>query len=334
MDRRYFLKSGIAGAAGLVAGSTSLLTWAPRAYAAIVNVNINAVAGSVDMPDGSSAYMLCFSSSNTPQFHGPTIVVQDGDTVNVNLANSLSIDTVFAVTGTGIKEQIAAGGTTSFSFNAPAPGTYLYYDDQNNGVNRVMGLNGILVVMPNSSNQSFSGGPSFTRQYKWALHTIDVGWGNTVQTSGHSAVNSLDPDSFNPYFFTLNGTSFPYTQNPNTVIEGNIGEPALIRLVNSGGMIHSPHFHANHVEITSINRENFTGQRKEKDIVSMMPLDARDVIFPFKTPPDAWPSASGVQRYPMHCHSEMSQTRAGGMYPDGLHTGIVIGQSPATEPKL
>jgi len=99
-------------------------------------------------------------------------------------------------------------------------------------------------------------------------------------------------------------------------------------------MIHSPHFHGNHVEIVSINRKNFTGKLKEKDIVSMMPLDARDVIYPFKTPPDAWPAASGPQHYPMHCHSEMSQTLAGGMYPHGLHGGIVIGHSPATEPEL
>ncbi len=336
MDRRHFLKSGFigaAGVAGLVAGTTSLLTWSPRGYAATVNVNINAVGGDIPMQDGANIYMLCFSSNGSPQYHGPTIVCQEGDTVNVNLTNTLATDIVFAITDTNVNRNISAGNNDNFSFNAPAAGTYLYYDSQNNGVNRVVGLNGALVVMPNSNNQSFSGGPTFTRQYKWALHCVDADWSNSIRAN-HNAVGSIDPDSFLPRYFTLNGASYPDTHTPDTDIEGDIGQAALIRLINSGGMIHSPHFHGNHVEIVSINRKNFSGSLKEKDIVSMLPLDARDVIYPFKTPPDAWPAVSGEQRYPMHCHSEMSQTLAGGRYPHGLHAGIIIGKTPVTEPQL
>jgi len=334
MERRKFLKIGVGGVAGLVSGSAALLTWTPRSFAATVNVNLNAVAGDITMPDNSSAYMLSFSSNNSPQFHGPTILCQEGDTVNVNINNDLSTDTSFVVTGTSINQSITANNSRSFSFSAPAPGTYIYHDDQNNGVNRVMGLNGALVVMPNSNNQSFNNGPTFVRQYKWALHSVDPAWGDTLRSNGHNAVNNINPNSFDPRYFTLNGVSYPDTHNPDTEIEGDFGDAALIRLINTGGIIHSPHFHGNHVEITSINRNNFSGQRKEKDIVSMMPLDARDVIFPFKSPPDAWPPANGAQHYPMHCHSEMSQTMAGGSYPHGLHAGMVIGHSPATEPTL
>ena len=99
-------------------------------------------------------------------------------------------------------------------------------------------------------------------------------------------------------------------------------------------MIHSPHFHGNHVRILSVNGTNYTGSLLKKDIVSMFPLDVRDVIYPFTAPPDAYPAVSGAQGFPMHCHSEMSQTAGGGLYPHGLHTAITIGQAPTTESDL
>lgn len=332
MYRRDFLKAGVAG---VIAGTVGPLSWLQRAEAATVSVTLNAVSGDVAMQDGTLVRMLTFSSGSSAQFHGPTILCQEGDTVSLSLNNGLNTRVVFAVGGTSIRTSASAGGSASLSFSAPSAGTYLYYDDQNGGVNRVVGLNGVLVVMPaGSSNTSFGGGPTFVRQYKWALHCIDSVWGATLASSGDNAVSTISPSSFQPRYFTINGGSYPDTHNPNAEIEGAFGEAALIRIVNSGGMIHSPHFHGNHVEIVSVNRRNFSSARKEKDIVSMFPMDARDVIFPCKRPPDAYPAVNSAQHYPMHCHSEMSQTLAGGSYPHGMHAAIVIGHRPATEPVL
>ena len=67
----------------------------------------------------------------------------------------------------------------------------------------------------------------------------------------------------------------------------------------------------------------------------MYPLDCRDVIFPFKQPPDAWPAiTSEAQNFPMHCHSEMSQTAGGGMYPHGMHCLLSLGKKPTVESDL
>ena len=61
----------------------------------------------------------------------------------------------------------------------------------------------------------------------------------------------------------------------------------------------------------------------------------RDVIFPFKQPPDAWPAiTSEPQNFPMHCHAEMSQTAGGGMYPHGMHCLLALGKKPTIESDL
>lgn len=337
MDRRNFIKLGSAGVLTALSGATALIHWSPRAQAANLTFDLDVVSGTKTMIDDSTVYSFSYSLSGGVEAPGPTLLCQEGDLLTLNISNNINTTVAFALGGTAVRETVAPGDVVSFSFAAPAPGTYLYYDDQNNGVNRAMGLFGTLVVMPSGvANQSFTGGPTFVRQYKWVLANVDPLWCQAVQSNGDDYVSnpSLNPATFKPRYFLINGESYSRTHNPNTAIMGLVGEPALVRILNAGLATHSPHFHGNHVEIASINRQNFAVNRKKKDIVSMFPLDARDVIFPFESPPDAWPVATGEQHFPMHCHSEMSQTAAGGWYPHGMHTHIVIGKTPPAESDL
>lgn len=333
MERRDFLKVGGAGLASSVVGS-GLVTWATRAEAATLAVSLTATKGTINLVDGTTTQMFSFSSSTTAMMPGPLIVCQYGDTIQLTLHNTLATPVKFVLGRTSVALTVAAGATQSLSFAAPAPGTYLYYDNQNNGVNRIMGLHGALVVMPTGiKNQSFSGSLTFVRQYRWVISNVDTAWASLVQANGDAYVSQISPTSFQPRYFLLNGSSFENTGNANTAIAGNYNQACLVRILNAGGMVHSPHFHANHVNIISVNGTNYaTG--KIKDVVSMFPLDVKDAWFPFKTPPDSYPAATGSQGYPMHCHSEMSQTAGGGLYPHGLHTMITFGAPPATESDL
>lgn len=347
MKRRELLKAGVLGTAGLVSGGIGLLSWAPRSGATHIPVNLDIVSAAVPMADGQLIYAFSYSGvgahgAQPMSFPGPTIVCQEGDTVQVTLNNTLGTDCSFAIGRTGLRWDVAAGASQSFSFTAPAPGTYLYHDDLNNGVNRVMGLHGALVVMPAGvAIQSFAGAPTFVRQYKWLLGNFDPVWAAAVQANGDNYVTTLAGQwqSFTPKYFTINGNSFDQTHNPDTEIMGAVGNAALVRMLNAGMAVHSLHFHSNHVKVCSINGENFATNQKKKDAISMFPLDTRDAIFPFEAPPDipAGEFALGLdlstspQHYPMHCHTELSQTAGGGFYPHGMHTGIVIGQDPVEE---
>lgn len=336
MKRRQFLRRGAGAAAGVIAGSVGLLSWVPRAHAQTLSVSLTAMKGDVLQIDGTTAFMLGFSSTGALTVPGPTLICQAGDSIALTLNNPLNMTVVFALSGTGVKLIAPALTSVQLTFDSPAPGSYLYYDDQNNGVNRVMGLHGALVVMPAGvKHQAFTDGPTFVRQYKWILGNVDPAWGEAVRMNGDAYVGSIVASNFMPRYFTINGNSFDHTHEPNTDLFGLYGEHALVRIMNAGGVVHSPHFHGNHVEICSVNRINFSINRKRKDIVSMFPLDCRDVLAPFMPPPDAWPPVTTeAQNFPMHCHTEMSQTAGGGMYPHGMHCRLALGQSPNVESEL
>ena len=60
-----------------------------------------------------------------------------------------------------------------------------------------------------------------------------------------------------------------------------------------------------------------------------------DVLLPVKPSPDVTPQVWAARTedwvYPMHCHAEMSQTAAGGVYPGGLVADWVLaGGTPPT----
>ncbi|MHB8455459.1 MAG: multicopper oxidase domain-containing protein [Acidiferrobacterales bacterium] len=345
MNRRKFLQFGAAGAVSTLAGGVALLSWSPRVWAATVVVDLNAVRGSVAMIDGTSAFVWSYSETGTALLPGPTILCQEGDNIVINLNNELGVPVALNVGRAGVRAVAPAGATVQLTFPAPAAGTYLYYDDQNEGVNRILGLAGTLVVMPAGiKNQSFTGGPTFVRQYKWVFGAVDPAWGSVVQAKGDAAVTQIDPASYLPRYFLINGHSFDATSEHNTELYGLVGDAALVRILNGGGMVHSPHFHGNHIDLISVNGNNYASDWKVKDIVPMLPMDVKDVIYPFNPPGDAWPAIGSAQAnssldqypqvYPMHCHSEMSQTAGGGLYPNGLHCPIHIGALPPEESDL
>jgi hypothetical protein len=136
----------------------------------------------------------------------------------------------------------------------------------------------------------------------------------------------------------------PYGYIRDFSVRDDLEPGQLIRMVNTGIAVHQPHFHGNHVRLLAHNCERMDRAEPKlvngslefemwKDVVRMEPLDRKDVMLPVKAPPDSVVlphqigphSADAVQPreefpewdYPMHRHDEMSQTAAGGLYPNG-----------------
>ncbi len=57
-------------------------------------------------------------------------------------------DHAFFIPGIYNSGPIAPGATVTGSFRPTRAGAYMYYDNLNNPVNRVMGLHGAFIVMP------------------------------------------------------------------------------------------------------------------------------------------------------------------------------------------
>jgi len=243
--------------------------------------DLQATSGYISNPDGNSLYMWSYApASGSFQLPGPTLCVNQGDEVTINLANYLpervsiifpgqtGVTTSGGVSGLFTAEAAAGGGTVSYSFTAGEPGTYLYESGTEPGKQVQMGLYGALIVYPTGTG--FSGGGyaynhdasayDSSREFLLVISEIDPQF--------HAAVEQglpYDVTHFNPDYWTINGRSFPDTIAANDVpwlpnqpygamvqvaasADPN-ATPALVRYANAGMANHPFHPHANHLRV-------------------------------------------------------------------------------------
>jgi hypothetical protein len=238
--------------------------------------NLVANTGYIDTPDGNSVFMWSYANRDAPdndhfQSPGPVLCATQGETVVVNLTNTLSEPTsiVFpgqeAVTPTGgtpgllTTEAAVTNGTVSYRFAAGQPGTYLYESGTDPSKQIEMGLYGALVIRPSlGAGYAYDVSTPFdpAREYLLLLSEIDPDLHHAVEINGRYDFNSLT----NRYF-AINGREFPDTiQDNGTSLQPNQpygalvrlqptapnAAPALLRMINVGTVNHPFHPHGNH----------------------------------------------------------------------------------------
>jgi FtsP/CotA-like multicopper oxidase with cupredoxin domain len=208
--------------------------------AAPVTINLCAEAstgladGDLTMPDAtvipiwgfSNGGGDCADTSAIPSLPGPTLTVNEGDVVTVNLSNRLSENVSIAFHGQGLPADTVGApplGTTSYTFTASNPGTFLYEAGLTaNGAKQVaLGLYGVLIVEPATP------ATTYTSETVLVLSEIDP------------ALNA-DPTNFNmldyaPKYWLINGEAHPDTD----VILAPAGQTMRMRYVNAGLIEHS-----------------------------------------------------------------------------------------------
>jgi FtsP/CotA-like multicopper oxidase with cupredoxin domain len=132
--------------------------------------NFIAAAAHITTPDGGSLLFWGFGDASTgvPQYPGPTLIVNEGDTVTINLTNYVTepVSMTFpgldvtspqgAVFPMGDRTQLTSvvpeaapnGGTRTYTFTASRPGTFYYQSGSNQPIQLRMGLFGAIVVRP------------------------------------------------------------------------------------------------------------------------------------------------------------------------------------------
>jgi FtsP/CotA-like multicopper oxidase with cupredoxin domain len=140
--------------------------------------NLTAAPSYITQPDGASIYSWgygCTSKTTvtyapatitggscpTMQVPGPTLIVNQGDTVTITLTNNLPaaagntsiLFPGFNVTATGgvaglLTQEAQAGGTVTYTFQANTAGTHAYYSGTQGDLQVEMGLYGALIVLP------------------------------------------------------------------------------------------------------------------------------------------------------------------------------------------
>ena len=159
MNRRDFIKYAGAGIATLIVGTT-LPSWISKnsflaqSAKVVPSLNFTITDAVKDMITHNSinkaqCYFWLYKENNYPaEIPGPHIFTTEGSTVKISITNALDEPHAFYIRGVVNSGPIQPGDTKSIEFVASKAGTYLYYDNLNQPVNRMMGLHGALIVMP------------------------------------------------------------------------------------------------------------------------------------------------------------------------------------------
>jgi len=271
--------------------------------------NLYAFPFNMNLPDGSSVHMWGFgdqdggantshpdngldepnvaSTYGLPQYPAPTLIVNQGQVVNINLENfGVPQPVSIVVTGHQVsasggveglvtrvsRDKNALGGvaeTVTYTFTASEPGTYIYHslNGSNPGLHAEMGLQGVLIVRPTGYNAISNriayeeAETDYEQEFLYLLTEIDPdlhfeverGHFNHSTNSDRAAsiwfVNGrVFPDLFQGDFNTL----FPH-QPYQSLALAHPSDKVLVREVNAG---HDPHpFHHHGENMFFIGRD-------------------------------------------------------------------------------
>ena len=246
--------------------------------------NLTAANGEISTPDGGSYLMWGYADgTGLPQYPGPTLIVNQGDLVTIQLTNSLTVagggappnvsivfpgqqmetlSTDLGVPGVLTNEAIP-GGTVTYRFYAKEPGTYTYYSGTDSALQVEMGMFGAIIVRPSTgANYAYTHQDTiFDREYLFLLSEMDPRIHQQVETFGPDVVGT--PDYLSNYFpvlWFINGRAAPDTFSPggvpwlphqpyNSLPQMHPGEKLLLRVIGGGRDMHPLHHHGNHSRV-------------------------------------------------------------------------------------
>ncbi len=235
-----------------------------------VNFDLTAKAGYASMGDGATVYIWGYAlNGGAAQIPGPTLIVNEGDTVTVTLNNdlgeaaSITFPGQLDVTSTGADSQGylaaeagAGGGQVEYTFTAGEAGTYQYHSGSNVAQQVEMGLSGALVVRPAASGQAYDHpSTAFHQEYLFFLSEFDPHIHTAVE-----AGQTPDMTSRRAQYWMINGRSGPDTffddgipwlphQPYGAMARTHPGEQVLMRVIGGGLDLHPFHTHGQNFRV-------------------------------------------------------------------------------------
>jgi FtsP/CotA-like multicopper oxidase with cupredoxin domain len=288
-----------------------------------------ATDGTVTLPDGTTVGIWgfvdtgggsCVSGSAT--LPGPELWVAAGDSVTINLTNSLPepVSTSLLVpgqlvaAGTGttppdasmFTAEVSPGGTGTYEIASALEGTYLYESGTDPTRQVALGLYGALIVESGTSGVAY--GESFDVEAVLALGEIDPDL--NADPLGFDMLN------YDPIYWLINGRAFPQTDS----IEATAAEDeVLLRYLNAG--FHHPSMAVLGAHQRVIARDAFALTNSFEAVAETIPSGQTvDAIVTV-------PTGAGVgDSFPLY-NRNMYVTN-GPSYPGGMLTALEIPAPP------
>ncbi|MDH5480234.1 MAG: multicopper oxidase domain-containing protein [Nitrosomonas sp.] len=316
MERRAFLK---ASALGLGSFTLSGLTFGYRqAHAANHIFSITAEPQSLVVNATTSLNVWRYRdlvATSGPGGLQAGIVVQQGDSIEINLSNNLDRNINLVIPGlVNTSPQVAPGSSFTYLFTLNQPGSFFLTDNISGFIAKAMGLAMPLVVLPNTIPASLNDGLTpYDRQYTLVFQDYDDRLNAAISGGGAYTL-----DQYEPNFFTVNGLQYPsLATDPDSRIEMTVGEQVAIRFINAGSIYYPMHFHGYHVSVANRNRV-VESNVIEKDTVLVRTAECVDVQL----------AAIQAGTYPLHTHFVPGVT-SNGVYAGG---GLLVMNASAAGP--
>ncbi len=249
------------------------------------NFSFTAGAGEVSTADGGSIHFWGFHApgsnpAEVPQYPGPTLILNQNDTVTISLTSNLPFGkctsmvfpghNVSVVGGTGDKDGEltretcpagslpgGAGGTpVQYTFTATEPGTYMYYAGTDPELQIEMGLVGAIIVRP-SQGEGFAYNhleTGFDHEVMFLLTSMDP---KIHQLAEQNRFGEIDLTARWPVYWFINGRAAPDDladpfvawlphQPYNCTPRMTPGQRVLVRILGGDQDQHPLHLHGNH----------------------------------------------------------------------------------------
>jgi FtsP/CotA-like multicopper oxidase with cupredoxin domain len=216
ISRRDFIKYGAGGVAALVVGSE--MPWLENEVHGAVRVqtlNFRITDAMKNMVTHNSlntaqCYFWIYKEDRFPaECPGPNIFTTQGDVVRMVITNDLDEPHSLFIPGMFNSGPIAPGQTVRKRFVARRTGTFLYYDNLNPPVNRVMGLHGAFIVMPRSpiSGRKFTPYERPTSQVQQLFDDLGSSHFPGLSWEQEDALSTPHAISFRQYIWLLHQAS-------------------------------------------------------------------------------------------------------------------------------
>ena len=276
---------------------TVLLLWSVQVQAVVDGVeatsfDLVARQDHISTPDGDSVLMWGYALGvNRMQYPGPTMIVNEGDTVTVTLTNALpaahgqNVSIVFpghVVTATGgvagaLTQEAPPDGLTivTYTFTATHPGTYLYRSGTRQDLQVEMGLVGAIIVRPAGATpptetRNFSppfklaynhADTAFHYEYLYLITEVDIDIHRLVE---FGRIDEVDTTTRRAVHWFVNGRAFPDilqppgvpwfpTQPYNILPQTHPFEKVLIRVIQAGWELHPMHYHGQDFSVIAVD---------------------------------------------------------------------------------
>lgn len=271
--------------------------------------NLTAKEGYIQTPDGGSYYMFGYANGNGPmQYPGPTLDVNAGDFVTINLTNELNVPVSIVFLGQNVtasgdanglltKEAAPNGGTAQYTFTASQPGTYMYNSGTNPELQIEMGMVGALIVRPAmmGNHMAYDHMDSmYDDEFLFLLTEMDP---KIHECASLGKWNKIDLTTYWPVLWFINGRCAPDTmidafhpllpnQPYNCMPIMNPGKRILMRFIGGGRDMHPFHTHGNNfTQIAKDGRLLTSADDRGADLavsdftLTVAPGETADTIF-------------------------------------------------------